>query len=256
MAPQKATWNGKDSQGNPLRWGTPGLTWNGNIPETITPNPSKHMPILHVIIGFDGMKDHDIEELAGAVSAKLYVEPVYNDPPDVVPPVSKADLDTARAAFTESIPIAATGGPEETAAKNNLRAALIALLRPLAAYVDGKHGNDLEVLLKSGFRAGKTGSTPASVITPVIKGVKNGTSGQLLPKVDPIDKSAGFEPRSALIAADGTQGPWVMGDFSKSARGLAINGLTPGALYALQVRAHFANNQHSDWSDTVQHRAM
>jgi hypothetical protein len=256
MAPPNATWNGKDSQGNPLRWGTKGLTWNGNIPESNTPNPSKHMPILHVIISFDGMKDHGIEDLATAVSAKLYVEPAYNTPPDIVPPVSKADLDTARAAFTEAIPIATTGGPEETAAKNNLRAALIALLRPLAAFVDGKHLNNLELLLKSGFKASKTGNTPAALIVPVIKGVKNGISGQLLPKVDPIDNVAGFEPRSALIAPDGTQGPWVNGDFSKSARGLAVNGLTPGALYALQVRAHFANNQHSDWSDTVQHRAL
>jgi hypothetical protein len=214
------------------------------------------MPILHVIIGFDGMKDHDIEDLATAVSAKLYVEPVFNNPPDVVPPVSKADLDTARTAFTEAIPIAKAGGPEETATKNNLRAALIALLRPLAAHVDGKHGNDLEVLLSSGFKAAKTGNTPASATTPVIKGVKNGNTGQLLPKVDSIDNAAGFEPRCALIAADGPQGPWVMGDFSSSARGLALNGLTPGALYAIQVRAHFANNQHSDWSDTVQHRAM
>ena len=36
----------------------------------------------------------------------------------------------------------------------------------------------------------------------------------------------------------------------------AINGLTPGALYAVQVRALGGNDRHSDWSDTVQHRAM
>ena len=26
-------WNGTDAAGNPLRWNTPGLTWNGNLPD-------------------------------------------------------------------------------------------------------------------------------------------------------------------------------------------------------------------------------
>ena len=101
--------------------------------------------------------------------------------------------------------------------------------------MDGKHGNDLAVLLSSGFKAGKTSNTPAAHVIPEIKKVKNGNSGQLLPKIGPIENAAGFEPRSALVNPDGTQGPWVMGGFSKSARCLALNGLTPGAMYAMPI---------------------
>ena len=40
MAPIPITWNGKDAQGNPLRWNTPGLTWNGFLPTVALPkNP-------------------------------------------------------------------------------------------------------------------------------------------------------------------------------------------------------------------------
>jgi len=57
MAPTNATWNGQDSQSNPLRWGTPGLTWNGLIPE---PQTSKRMPQLRVLLGFGNMADHTL----------------------------------------------------------------------------------------------------------------------------------------------------------------------------------------------------
>jgi hypothetical protein len=258
MAPQKATWNGKDSQGNPLRWNAPGLTWNGDIPEP--PTKPNRMPIIHVIISFDALTDHGLEELGGTVSADLYIQPAFNTPPGTVPPVTKADLDTAVAAFSKAIVTARQGGPADTADKNDKndkRAALIALLRQLAAYVDGKHGNNLTLLLSSGFQSTKAGNTPGTVIAaPTLKGVTNGLAGQLLPKVDPAKNAAGYEPRAAVVNPDGTQGPWVSGEFSTSTRGLALNNLIPGTLYAVQVRIHFANHQHSDWSDTAQHRAL
>jgi hypothetical protein len=252
MAPPKATWNGKDSQGNPLRWGMPRLTWNGDIPQTST--TSKKMPALHVLIGFDNMKDTDIETLAGAVSKGFYGNPDFPDPPDTLP--TKEVFDAALDAFTKAIPIAEQGGPADTAAKNNKRAALIELLRKVAAHVQANHGNDLAKLLSTGFKAGKTGRAPAAMTAPVIKGIKNGISGQLLPQIAAIANARGYEPRSAAIGADGMQGPWVMGEFSANTRDLAINGLTPGVLYAVQVRALGGSDRHSDWSDTVQHRAM
>jgi hypothetical protein len=257
MAPPKATWNGTDSQGNPLRWGTPGLTWDGDIPQTTTANTTKHMPIIHVIISFDHLKDTAIEELAGTVSADLYSQPVYNTPPGTVPPVTKADLDTAIAAFSAAILAAKQGGPADTADKNDKRDALIALLRQLAAYVDGKLGNNLTLLLSSGFKSSKAGNSPGtSLAAPTIDGVKNGLAGQLLPQVSRDKNAAGYEARCAVINPDSTQGPWVMGEFSKSTRGLALNNLIPGTLYAVQARIHFSGNQHSDWSNTAQCRAM
>jgi len=251
MAPENATWNGKDSEGKPLTWDLDGLHWDGTIPEPHT----KHnkMPILHVLTGFDGMKDHDLEDLAAAVSAMLYGNALFPDPPTGF---EKAVLDAARTAFSEAIPIAKAGGPKDTADKNDKRAALIEILRVLAAYVQGKHGNSLTALLSTGFKAASTNRAQSVLPAPVIKGILNGLTGQLLPQVDPLDNAKGYEPRFAVVGPGSVLGPWQMGEFSPNARDLAINNLIPGTTYAVQVRAQGGSTHHSDWSDTVQHMAM
>ena len=43
------TWDGTDANGQPLRWDTPGLTWDGFLPQL---EPAKPMPIIHVNLGF------------------------------------------------------------------------------------------------------------------------------------------------------------------------------------------------------------
>ena len=199
------------------------------------------------------MKDHGVEDLAGAVSAMLYGNPLFPDPPEGY---EKAVLDAARTAFTEAIPIAKAGGPKDTADKNAKRATLIEILRVLAAYVQSKHGNDPAVLLSSGFKAASTNRAQSALPSPVIKGIRNGLAGQLLPQVGPLDNADGYEPRFAVVGPGGVPGPWQMGEFSPNTRDLAINNLTPGTTYAIQVRAHGGSTHHPDWSDTVQHMAM
>ena len=213
------------------------------------------MPILHVLTGFDSMTDHGVEELAGAVSASFYGNAAYPNLPNTLP--TKAVFDAALAAFSTAIPVAKQGGPADTADKNNKRAALTDLLRKLAAYVEANHGNDLAKLLSSGFKAGKTGHAPAAAFgAPVIKGIKNGTGGQLLPRITAIPNARGYEPRYAAIGAGGVPGPWQTGQFAPNTRALAINGLTPGTTYVVQVRALGGSTQYSDWSDAVQHMCM
>src|SRR5690349_12082844 len=67
------------------------------------------------------------------------------------PPVTPPNLEVALEAFSEALAAAAQGGKQATAAKNNARAALIALLRQETLYVQGAAGNDLAILLSSGF---------------------------------------------------------------------------------------------------------
>jgi hypothetical protein len=122
--------------------------------------------------------------------------------------------------------------------------------------VQANHGNDLASLLSTGFKAASTNRAQSALPAPIISGILNGSAGQHLPQIGAIANSAGYESRFAVIGADGTQGPWQTGQYAPNTRELAINGLTPGTLYAVQVRALGGSTNYSDWSDTVQHRAM
>ena len=246
MAQIPLTWDGTDAQGNPLRWDSPGLTWDGFLPQSTT-----RMPQLRVLLGFAAASDHALEETAQSVLDNLYTAPAYP-----APPVLQPALETALGDFSAAIAAASTGGPQETADKNNKRDILVGLLRLLAAYVQGKHGNNLATLLSSGFEAVSTNRASVPLEKPSIKEILNGNSGQLLPRIDRVKNAKSYEVRYCLLAPNGTPGPWVDGGIFGSTRNLAINGLNPGDNYQFQIRAVGGSTGYSDWSDPVSHRSL
>jgi len=82
------------------------------------------------------------------------------------------------------------------------------------------------------------------------------SSGQLLPRIKPIANANGYEVRFATVAADGTLGPWQSGGVFPNTRDLAVDGLTPGTNYTIQIRALGGSTHYSDWSDAIQHMSM
>ena len=235
MPPTKATWGGTDSQGNPLRWDQPGLVWGGDIPE---PKNKRKTMQLRVNLGFANAPDHTLEEIAGAVSENLYGDAAYP-----TPPVTQAALDASLTAFTNAIAVQAQGGTAATADKHNKREALIGLLRQLAGYVQETHGNDLAVLLSSGFEAVSTNRASSPLAKPRIKDILNGNSGQLILRGTPVANARCFEVRYAAIGAGGAL--WVIfrADIGKLlalhiGKGEAIYfaGCVAHALYAPLVR--------------------
>jgi hypothetical protein len=250
MSPPNATWDGKDSQGNPLTWGLPNLTWDGTIPQTQT-NPKK-MPHLRVSLAFADGTDHHLEDSAGAVTTNLYGDPAYPNPP-----VSKVALDAGITAFTGALAAQAQGGTAATAAKNSARDALVAQLRLLASYVQDHCNNDLATLLASGFEAVSTTRTPAPAIIPVpgITGIKNGNSGQLILRVTPVKNCRCYRVRYALVTG-GVIGPWIDAGLFTDSRSITISGLTPGSTYTFEVCAVIGTSHISDWSDPVGHMSM
>jgi hypothetical protein len=241
MAKIPLTWDGKDAQGNPLRWDTPGLTWNGFLPQ---PN-RKPMPQLRVLLGFASAADHSLDE------TKLYGNAAYT-----TPPVTLVALQAALAAFTAAIATAAQGGPADTADKNSKRDDLIDLLRQLAGYVQTNCNNDLATLLSSGFDAVSTNHASSPLAAPTIKDIANGNSGQLVVRVGPIANAKCYEVRYALIGSGGAPGPLQNGGLFTNSRNMPINGLTPGGNYQFQVRAVGGSTGYSDWSDPVSHMSL
>ena len=208
------------------------------------------MPQLRVYLGFTNAPDHTVEETALAVLENLYTQPAFPNPP-----VAQVPLDSALGYFTTAIGDAAQGGTAATAAKNNARDAVVALLRQLAGYVQEKCDNNLATLLSSGFDAVSTNRASTPLPPPAIRDILNGNSGQLLVRVTPVKNAKCYEGRYAALAG-GTPGPWQSAGLFTNSRAMAVGGLTPGTMYTFQFRAIGGSTGYSDWSDPSGHMSM
>lgn len=138
-------------------------------------------------------------------------------------------------------------GPAATAKQP----ALIGLLRRLRPYVEENCGNDLSVLLSSGFQAAVTTRVRSPLENPSILNVRFGNSTELVLKVTPIAHAKCYEVRSAAVGADNTPGPWQTAGMFTNSRSMTIDGLTRGTTYMFQVRAIGGSTRYSDWSNPV-----
>ena len=209
--------------------------------------PTKH---LRVLLPSTYNTDHQIEETGGAVIKGLDGNKYFTNLP-----VDLATVKTALTDFTNGIAAAAQGGIHATADKNKKRHDLIVILRKLALYVQANCNDDLAILTSSGFQAASTTRTLGPLPKPTIKTLDNGHSGQLQATIEKDSKAKSYELQVAPITG-GTIGQFqTVGTFTKS-RNLPINGLTPGANYAVRVRAIGGTTGYSDWSDTVTHMSL
>jgi len=170
----------------------------------------------------------------------------------IQPYLKGSDLTGAIAAQAQ-----AGGGTAVTAVKNKKRSVLDGLLRRLAQYVQANCNDDVQFVLKSGFQA-KT--TPVRSQTPLDKAtilsVDNGHTKQLVVAAQKVPRAKLYEVQAAAVGANNTVGPFqTAGVFNKS-RSMTITGLTPGTIYAIQVRALGGSTGSGDWSDAVTHMCM
>ena len=167
------------------------------------------------------------------------------------PPVTLANLQTAQDDFTARMAAAQTGGVADTAAKNNSRQALITMLRDVAAYVQIRCNNDPAILLSSGFEMQSTNRAQIELTKPQSLSLKNGASGQLIGRVDPVKSANIYEGR--IKPSDGD---WLPSVFTGDSQHIIFGGLTRGKDYTAQVRALGGSTGQSDWSDPSSHMAM
>jgi hypothetical protein len=148
----------------------------------------------------------------------------------------------------------AHGGTAATAEKNNKQEALIGLLRKLKHYVEDNCGNDLAVLLSSGFQAAATTRNRSPLANPSILGVDFGNSTELVLKVTPIARANCYEVRSAAVGAGNVPWPWQTTGLFTAARSMIIAGLVPATTYVFQVRAIGGSTGSGDCSNPVSRR--
>jgi len=94
-----------------------------------------------------------------------------------------------------------------------------------------------------------------TAVTAVKNKKRNALDG-LLRKLAHYVQANCNEVQAAAVGANNTVGLFqTAGVFTKS-RSMAITGLTPGTIYAIQVRALGGSTGSGDWSDSVTHMCM
>lgn len=109
------------------------------------------------------------------------------------PPVALTLVDTQKADYLVKLAATAQGGTLATAEKNAAREVLAGSLRKLAAYVQSLAGNDLTLLLSSGFQPVSTNRAQTPLPKPVVLRIENGATGQLVVRVQTMSNARAFE---------------------------------------------------------------
>jgi hypothetical protein len=201
---------------------------------------------LRVSLSFARLPDADLDNFAERVIKGITGNVAYP-----APPVAIADLHTAVSDFLSKVAAAESGGRMDTAAKNNSRQALVEMFRQVADYVHLNCHNDRATLLSSGFQAMSTNRSASPLEQPQRVVVKNGSSGQLVARVARVPNTRVYEGRIKASAGD-----WMRSVFTGDSQHITFDGLTPGTVYTIEVRAIGGSTGQSDWSDPSSHMAM
>ena len=207
---------------------------------------------LRVLTNFSRAADAPLKVIAESIHQGLTGNSAFPNPTVPLPA-----LEAAINAFADALVAQEQGGTMATADKKNKRETLVRLLRRLASYVEDNCDGNLAALLSSGFTAASTSHVQAHLAAPFILRLINGNTGQLLVKLrEPIANAKCYELRYAALGADGSPGPWQSGGLLSNSRALALNGLTPGTSYQVEVRAIGGSTGYSDWSATTSHMSL
>jgi hypothetical protein len=158
----------------------------------------------------------------------------------------KAAVDRYAALWAEAL----DGSRKAIAERDNQEIEIIRMLKLLGHYVEATCKDDVAAFTSSGFvlRSSTRNSAAQPLTQPGIAKIGQGKTGQLAVGVTPIPNAALYEMRHAPAVPGEITTNWTYVTFTSTRPPQLINGLTPGTVYAFQVRAHGKGGQ-TDWSD-------
>ena len=202
---------------------------------------------IKVLGGFYRKSPNESLEYAKAVHAGIFADPIDYPTPPVDEPTYKANIDDLSAKITAAL----DGGQKAIAARNHQVTVVNKMTAELGHYVESACGNNMPTFLKSGFQPKSTTKVIKPPVSQWIRAVAPGRiSGQLYLLLMAVVAAAAYEIRYA-VTVNGTPGPWQTQLVTKTRPATTLSGLTPGALYTIQVRSFNDATGFTDWSDPV-----
>jgi len=170
----------------------------------------------------------------GTVEAGVYGHPELFDNP--VP--DKATFEAQRIAFSTAVVAAKEGSHKVIAEKNKLRSSSLKMMSKLARYVMETANHDLPTLTASGFTVAVGNPSPKLLDQPTIKALTQTVSGEIAGNPNSVAGARIYEMRAGALGPGGTAPTnWTAIQTPNSKTATVFKGLTPGTVYAFQVRA-------------------
>jgi hypothetical protein len=198
-------------------------------------------------IGFSRKSNGELVQEGGAVVLKMKNNPRFADCP-----VDIALLEEAVNNLWDSMSAALDGGKLAIETRNAARQPVIQYMRQVTIYAEAKSKGDPETFTATGLiPIATTPSVSGALLPPLIRRLFRGPySGHISLYIKAVFGAASYTIRYAALEADGTTpGVWKELPVSRVKSAIVISGLTPGVVYAFQVRA-LGPLGNSDWSDS------
>jgi Fibronectin type III domain len=198
-----------------------------------------------VSLGFTKLTDANAVPFSANLIVKLTGNAAF---PNL--PLTIAALTAQFTTYQNAVTAAVEGGKIAKVVRDAAREVLETSLRAIAAYVQSVAGQDLTVLLSSGFEAVNNSRTQTPLETPSFVKIEHGNTTQLFVSVTTIPNARSYE-----IQAKTATGNWQTVSVVPQSRNIVLDKLTPGAVYDLQVRAIGGSTGSSLWSAPVSQMA-
>jgi hypothetical protein len=173
------------------------------------------------------------------------------------PPVDLNVLKTNLDAFAGAIADAKDGSKKAITLRNQMGQEIVRMLQVLAFHVELNCKDDMNIFLTSGFTPRSTTRTPPQPLGPTaVLSVDQGVSGEFKVSIKHVRRAKNYQVRSGQVGTGGaTPTTWSIVTVPNAKTAAVINGLTPGATYAIQVRAYGALG-YTEWSDSAVRMAI
>jgi len=205
------------------------------------------VPKIKPLENYDAMSDLDVVVRGTAAQTGLTGNTNFtNLPVDLT--ALKTDIDSFSALIAE----AQDGSKKVIAQKDKQREVVVKKLKLLGRHVEVNSNGDMALFTSSGFQAASTTRTPPSPLPlPVIQSVDHGAiSGEIVVQVLKIKGAKSYDIRFGARVNGADPTTWTTKVVTKVKPPVGIQGLTPGTVYAFQVRA-LGPLGYTDWTDSM-----
>ena len=159
--------------------------------------------------------------------------------------VAPKDIGTLTDTLSDKLAATQTGGTVETAAKQKAFDALTDALNSDANVVEDTVGNDLEMLLATGYLPASTNRSSFPLNdTSIVSLLNNGTTQALL-RLEPVTNAKTYQVQ---VSTDGGK-TWLEWCVSTQARRIVLMNLVPGTTYLVRARAIGGSTGASNWTN-------